>query len=204
MIKYKNNYYLLAKVPKDTIMEIRIATVNDAEAISKIYKPYVEKTAVSFEYEAPGVDEMKRRMQSTLEKYPYLVLLEDNTIIGYAYAGAFHSRIAYIHSAELSVYLDMNHRHKGYGRLLYQRLEEILLSQNVYMVHACIASPDEKDEHLTDDSELFHKTMGYKLSARYEKCGYKFGKWYSVVWMDKELVEKPENPADFIPFSKLV
>ena len=40
--------------------------------------------------------------------------------------------------------------------------------QNIYMVHACIAGPDEADEHLTNDSELFHGRMGLERIGRYE------------------------------------
>ncbi len=183
-------------------MEIRIASIKDAESIRSIYAPYVIETAVSFEYEVPSVEEFERRISYTLNKYPYLVAVEQGKIVGYAYASAFHPRIAYQHSAELSIYLDRDYRRKGIGKRLYNKLEELLLMQNVYLVHACIASPDEEDEHLTADSERFHEKLGFKLSARHDRCGYKFGKWYSIVWMDKVIKERPENPEDFIPFHK--
>lgn len=185
-------------------MEIRIANIEDAEAIRKIYAPYVIDTAISFEYEVPSIDEFRERIRKTLKSYPYLVLLEDEKIVGYAYASPFKSRAAYIHSVELSVYVDMEYRRKGYGNLLYEKLIDLLSLQNVYMVHACIANSDDEDEHLSNDSELFHSCMGFKLAGKHEKCGYKFGKWYNIVWMDKVIKEKIENPEDFIPFSKLI
>lgn len=184
-------------------MEIRLATIDDAKAIRRIYEPYVINTAITFEYDVPTVEEFEARIQKTLEKYPYLVLLEDGNIVGYAYAGTFYPRAAYMHSAELSVYVDMNCHGRGYGRALYNRLQELLLQQRVYTVHACIASPDEEDEHLTADSESFHEHMGFKLAGRHEKCGYKFGKWYSIVWMDKLLADRPDNPDDFVPFPEI-
>ncbi|MDO4965894.1 MAG: GNAT family N-acetyltransferase [Lachnospiraceae bacterium] len=181
-------------------MEIRVASVNDAEAIRRIYEPYVTKTAITFEYEVPSVEEFRERIKNTLEKYPYLVMEENGDIVGYAYAGTFYPRAAYSHSAELSVYVDMNHHNKGYGKSLYLKLEEFLLLQNVNMVHACIASPEEEDEYLTCDSENFHAHMGFEMAGRHIKCGYKFGRWYSVVWMDKVIKEKEENPEEFITF----
>ena len=54
-------------------LKIRIAAPEDAEAIAEIYRPYVEETAVSFEYTAPPAEEMRSRMLRTLENYPYLV-----------------------------------------------------------------------------------------------------------------------------------
>ena len=110
-------------------MKIRIATTEDAKEIRKLYAPYVLNTAVSFEYEVPSVEEFQNRIGNTLKEYPYLVAVENNAIIGYAYASAFHSREAYKHSAELSVYVKQNYKGQGIGRRLYSKLEELLLKQ---------------------------------------------------------------------------
>ncbi|WP_165062690.1 GNAT family N-acetyltransferase [Adlercreutzia sp. ZJ154] len=185
-------------------MEIRIATIEDAETIREIYMPYVLNTAVSFECEVPSIDEFQNRIRNTLIEYPYLVAVENDTIVGYAYASSFHSREAYKHSAELSVYVKQDCRGQGIGSSLYLKLEELLIKQNICTVHACIASPDGKDEHLTDASEKFHKKMGFEIVGRHSLVGYKFRKWYSIVWMDKVISERLDNPIAFIPFSQTV
>lgn len=95
---------------------IRIATTEDAGEIQKIYAPYVENTAITFEYDVPDVREMRRRIESTLAEYPYLVYVDVEGIVGYAYASAFHGRAAYKHCAEVSIYLDGEHKGKGYGK----------------------------------------------------------------------------------------
>ena len=53
---------------------IRSATVEDAEAILKIYTYYVENTAITFEYDIPSLDEMRGRIIKTLKKM-YLKIL---------------------------------------------------------------------------------------------------------------------------------
>lgn len=184
-------------------MEIRLATIEDATEIRKIYAPYVENTAVSFEYEVPSVEEFEKRIQKTLKEYPYLVATEAGQIVGYAYASAFHAREAYKHCAELSIYINQGKRRMGIGKSLYARLEELLVRQNVYSVHACIASPDGVDSYLTDDSERFHRKMGFETAGRHTRCGYKFGRWYSIVWMDKVLREKDMQPKPFIAFNEM-
>lgn len=73
---------------------IRIASEQDAEALLAIYAPYVQKTAVTFEYETPTVDAFAARIRRILKKYPYLVAEQDKELIGYACAGAFHERAA--------------------------------------------------------------------------------------------------------------
>lgn len=54
-------------------MIIRTASEADAPALLEIYAPYVERTAITFEYEVPSVDEFASRIRNTLQKYPYLV-----------------------------------------------------------------------------------------------------------------------------------
>ena len=87
---------------------IRAAKPEDAQALLDIYGYYVEKTAITYEYEIPTLDEFKKRIIHTLESYPYLVAEADGKIVGYAYAGFFRTRAAYGWDAELTVYIDKN------------------------------------------------------------------------------------------------
>ena len=77
---------------------LRIAREEDAGELLAIYAPYVEKTAVSFEYEAPTVEEFRGRICRIRERYPYLVAEAGGEILGYAYASAFHERKAFDHA----------------------------------------------------------------------------------------------------------
>lgn len=49
---------------------IREVTEEDAEALSAIYRPYVEETGITFEYVPPDAEEFRRRIQHTKGKYP--------------------------------------------------------------------------------------------------------------------------------------
>ena len=64
------------------------------------------------------MDEFEKRIIKTLEKYPYVVIEDGGLIRGYAYAGPFHSRAAYAHCCEVTIYLDRDSKGKGYGRAL--------------------------------------------------------------------------------------
>lgn len=170
-------------------MVIRAATREDAESLLKIYSYYVENTAISFEYVAPSLDEFSKRISSTLEKYPYIVLEDDGLIRGYAYAGAFHSRAAYAHCCEVTIYLDHDSKGNGYGKALYEALEKALKKIGIINLYACIADPEVEDEYLTKNSECFHQHMGYTKVGEFHKCGYKFGRWYNMIWMEKIIGE---------------
>ncbi|MBO7231860.1 MAG: N-acetyltransferase, partial [Bacteroidales bacterium] len=102
---------------------IRKACLEDAADILAIYAPYVENTAISFEYEAPSLEEFRHRMKHHMEKYPYLVAEQNGKLLGYAYAAAFHPRKAFQWLAETSIYLAPQAQGLGLGRRLYEALE---------------------------------------------------------------------------------
>ncbi len=166
-------------------MYIRRAAINDAERLLEIYSYYVENTAISFEYTVPSPDEFRKRITDTLAKYPYLVLEKDGSIKGYAYAGPFKARAAYQYSCEMTIYLDHAEKGKGYGRLLYEALEKELKAMGIRNLYACIGDPITPDEYLTRNSEFFHRRMGYDKVGTFHKCGYKFSRWYNMIWMEK-------------------
>ena len=185
-------------------MEIRTATPQDAAEIRRIYAPYVTDTAVTFEYDVPDADTFAERIHHTLERYPYIVAVQEGKIIGYAYAGAFRPRAAYQHAVEVSIYVDRAEGRKGTGRELYRELERRLLRQNVFVLYACITMTDRiRDPYLTDGSIRFHEKQGYALAGSFRHCGYKFGRWYSMIWMEKNISSRPEAPGEFIPFPEL-
>ncbi len=176
-------------------MIIRSARNEDAERLLEIYSYYVENTAISFEYEVPSLDEFRNRMIHIREKYPYLLLEEDGVIKGYSYAGVFKARTAYDHSCEVTIYLDRDSKGRGYGRALYGALEEALRKQGILNLYACIADPIEEDEYLTKNSEHFHRHLGYTKVGEFHKCGYKFHRWYNMIWMEKIIGDHPAADA---------
>ena len=184
-------------------LTIRMATPEDAEALLGIYGPYVQNTAVSYEYEIPSVEEFTARIRRTLKTYPYLAAVYQGEIAGYAYASRLHERKAYDWAVETSIYVRQDLRGMHVGKRLYDALEELLKCQNVLSVNACIAYPEVEDEYLTRNSVRFHERMGYKLIGHFHRCAYKFNRWYDMVWMEKALGDFSDTPAPLIPLSDL-
>lgn len=46
---------------------------------------------------------------------------------------------------------------------------------------------EEPDPYLTRDSIRFHEALGYRMAGKFHQCGYKFGRWYHMVWMEKQI-----------------
>ena len=57
-------------------LTFRVARPEDAAALLAIYAPYVEETAITFEYEVPSVEAFRARIAHTLATYPYIVAVE--------------------------------------------------------------------------------------------------------------------------------
>ena len=161
-------------------MSIRLAKEQDIPRILEIYRPYVENTAISFEYTVPTLAEFTRRFFGITAWFPWLVWEEDGLVLGYAYAGRPWERAAYQWDASASIYLCPEAQGKGIGKKLYAVLEELLQKQGYKKVYAIITTANEP-------SIAFHRAVGYRHTATMPNCGYKFGNWYGTVWMEKEL-----------------
>lgn len=171
-------------------MEIRLAKPSDARSLLDIYAPYVENTAITFEYEVPTIQDFAIRIEKTLEKYPYLVAEEDGVVLGYAYASTYYARAAYDQAVELSVYVSQDARGKGVGSKLYDALEDLLDQMGYVHFLACISLPNEA-------SLALHRKRGYQQVAHFPKIGYKFNRWHDIVWLQKSL-DKEARPIKLL------
>lgn len=174
---------------------IRVATEQDATAILSIYAPFIE-TPVTFENEVPPIDAFKSRITHYTKTYPWLVFIENNEVVGYAYASTYRERIAYQWSIECSVYISPASQRKGIAVKLYQALFNLLKMQGFKTVYAIITLPNEKSVGL-------HESLGFVHFATYENVGYKLGTWHSVGWWQLTLNPYKIPPAAPIPFSEL-
>ena len=62
-------------------------------------------------------------------------------------------------------------------------------------MNACVACPiGENDPYLTRDSICFHEKLGYRMVGEFYQCGYKFGRWYHMVWLEKHIGSHEGTP----------
>ena len=169
-------------------MIIRPVTIEDAEAVLNIYKPYIETTAITFETSIPAIEDFISRIKTNTEKYPWLVAEDNENIIGYAYASKHREREAYQWCVESSVYVLEEYHRKGIAKELYSKLFDILQQCGYVNVYAGITLPNPK-------SHSFHTKMGFEPVGIYKNIGYKLGKWHDVEWLVKTLSEHVSNPA---------
>jgi L-amino acid N-acyltransferase YncA len=180
-----------------TSITLRPVRESDAEALAAIYHPYVTDTAITFEYEPPAADEFVRRIRAVTAKYPWIVAVAENgRILGYMYSGAFKERAAYDWDLETSIYLAKDARGHHIGTRLESAYCRLLKAAGYTNVNACITvSPREADDYVTPASPKFHEHLGYALCGHFHQCGYKFGQWYDMIWMEKFLAPHESSPV---------
>ena len=165
-------------------MRIENVRLEDAQELLNIYSPYILKTAITFEYEIPSVEEFALRIEDALKKHTYLKAIgEDGRIEGFAFAHAFRPRPAYDHCVEVTIYVREDKREQGIGEALYSELEKQLSAKGYTNLYACVAIGE--DEYLTNASPMFHKAMGYREVGTFKSCGRKFGHVYDMIWYEK-------------------
>ena len=91
--------------------------------------------------------------------------------------------------------LDRNARNCGLGRRIYDALANRLKKMGILNLYACIGYPQTEDEYLTKNSQQFHAHLGFQTVGLFHNCGYKFGRWYDMIWMEKIIGEhKADQP----------
>ena len=83
------------------------------------------------------------------------------------------------------------------------KTKEILKAQGFVKAIALITPPMTEADNDVYRSVHFHENMGYKLSGRLTYSGYKFGRWFDTVTMDKMLCEPHENMESVKAFDEV-
>ncbi len=174
--------------PATSSARIRFAAEADAVGIAAIYAPIVQETAISFEEEPPGADEMARRLAAAAPLHPWLVAVAPGSrqVVGYAASARFRRRAAYRWVVETSVYVDPGHQRRSVASHLYVALLGVLTKQGYRRAVAGITLPN-------DPSLAFHRRHGFRPLGTGERVGWKHGRWRDVAWMQRDLGAHPPD-----------
>ncbi|MCY1152766.1 MAG: GNAT family N-acetyltransferase [Sphaerochaetaceae bacterium] len=175
---------------------IRLVREDDVREILDIYAPYVKNTSITFECTTPSLKDFNKKVSKVTSFYPFLVCEVNNSVIGYAYADRIREREAYDWDVELSIYLNQNYSNLGIGKILYEALLDILKLQNIYNAYGVITLPNKASVKL-------HKKLGFKEIGVFHNTGFKFNKWYDVIWFEKTIQSLQTPPDKIKPFSAI-
>ena len=159
----------------DIYLMIRQATSQDFASIAEIYNYYILNSHSTFELDPITDDEMGTRIKKVQDtfKLPWRVLIEENQVVGYAYATQWKARKAYARTTETSVYIHKDHFGMSYGRTLYGNLIDQLKMLGYHTLIGGISLPN-------DASVRLHESLGFQKIGTFKEVGYKFDRWIDV------------------------
>lgn len=149
--------------------------------IAAIYNHYIVGSHCTFEKVPVSAAIMAERIATVQEKYPWLVIEENGTIKGYAYATAWKQREAYAQTVESTVYVHPDAFGQGYGRKLYSELVQQLKTGEFHAALGGIALPN-------DASIALHEKLGFRKVGQLQQVGFKFDRWIDVGYWELLLV----------------
>lgn len=162
-------------------MIFRTVNLSDSQAIADIYNPFVTDSTVTFEEKAVTAEQISQRIEKVLDSgFPWIVLEQDGEILGYAYAGPWHTRSAYRFTAESTIYLSPYAGGKGYGHKLYRELLARLKEQGIKNVMGVVALPNPPSVKL-------HQSLGFTKVGEFKNIGVKFERQISVSYWQLKL-----------------
>jgi len=161
-------------------MDLRAATLDDAEALCDIYNPYVETTTVTFELRPRSLAEQREWLQSHLGVYPVVVATDGDEVVGFASLSPWRERPAYKTSAEDSVYVHRGRHGQGLGGLLLGELVRRGAEHGFHTLLARIVGGHEA-------SIAIHRKHGFDIVGTEREVGRKFNRWLDVVVMQRLL-----------------
>jgi L-amino acid N-acyltransferase YncA len=164
-------------------MEIRLATLDDAEAIRTIYNLEVEGSTATFDLVPRSLDDQRAWLAARSGAFSARVADEGGEVVGFASLSAYKERAAYRTTVEDSVYVDRSLGGLGIGSLL---LTEVVAIARASGFHAVMA----RIEASGTASRALHSACGFDLVGIELEVGRKFNRWLDVAVMQCVLTER--------------
>ena len=160
-------------------MHVRPATAHDISVINQIYNYFVEHSNSTFDIEPRSIGDA----QSWFDEHgtptrPVLVADDDETVKGWASFSKLSTKWGYDTTAEVSVYVSLEHQRRGIGKRLLQAALDAGDEAGVHCVIARIAGDNQASIRLFE-------SLGFGHVGVEREVGWKFGKFQDIVVMQK-------------------
>jgi phosphinothricin acetyltransferase len=161
---------------------IRRATRSDLTAITEIYNHYVEHTRVTFDLEPQSLENREEWFSLFNSTGPHQIVVAevDDIVGGYACSTKMRPKPAYNTTVETTIYVHPQNIGLGLGKLLYEKLFDLLANEGLHRAYGVIAIPNES-------SIALHESLGFKHVGTLSEVGYKFDEFIDVAWYEKAL-----------------
>ena len=161
-------------------MDIRVATLADAEAVRSIYNHEVEHGTATFDLVPRTLEEQQAWIRERAGALGVVVAEHEGRVIGFASLSPYRSKPAYNTTVEDSVYVDRDARGLGAGKALLTEVIGMAEARGFHTIVAHISDPEGA-------SVALHRACGFTIVGVQKEVGRKFGRWLDVVLMQRML-----------------
>jgi phosphinothricin acetyltransferase len=162
-------------------IEIRLATVEDLQAIADIYNYEVHNSTATFDTRSVSLDERLQWLAThDPRRHPVTVAVSDDRIVGWACVSSWSERCAYARTGEVSVYVHHEQRRHGVGKALLSDLIERARAAGLGVLLARISSGEQASIRL-------HEAIGFQAIGTMHRVGDKFGRILDVELLEYHL-----------------
>ena len=161
-----------------------------ADAILEIFNDAIANSTALYDYRPRSRQSMTDWFQAkSAGRYPVVGAADERgTLLGFASYGTFRAWPAYKYSVEHSVYVHKDHRGRGVGLALLNRLID---SARERQYHVMVGGID-----VTNAASIaLHEKVGFTHAGTIRQAGFKFGRWLDLGFYQLVLAT-PDNPVD--------
>jgi L-amino acid N-acyltransferase YncA len=161
-----------------------------AGAILEIFNEAIVTSTALYDYQPRPVESMAGWFKAKeTGRFPVIGAVDENDrLLGVASYGTFRAWPAYKYSVEHSVYVHKDHRGKGIGIALMQRLIAAAIGQQY---HVMVGGIDVNNA----GSIALHEKLGFVHSGTVRQAGFKFGRWLDLGFYQL-ILPTPAAPVD--------
>jgi phosphinothricin acetyltransferase len=165
-------------------LTVRLASVDDAAAIARIYNEGIADRIATFETEPRTPAQLASTLAEKGDRYPTVVVERDGAVVAWASAGAYRNRPAYAGVAEHSVYVARAARGTGAGRAALDALCRAYAERGFWKIVSRIFPENTA-------SLALHERCGFRVVGVYRRHGRLEGAWRDCVIVERLLGEEP-------------
>jgi phosphinothricin acetyltransferase len=162
------------------LVQVRLARIEDAEALRTIYNLEVQESTVTFDLVPRSLDEQREWMTARSGAHAVVVAEDGDEVVGFASLSPYKERPAYRTTVEDSVYVRRDQQGRGVGKALLAELLTLATQHGFHAVVARIVGGHEA-------SIALHQGAGFSVVGTEREVGRKFGRWLDVVVMQRLL-----------------
>ena len=160
----------------------RLATIEDAPAIARIYNEGIADRLATFETEPRTADGIARGLRDRAERWPTVVVERDGDVIAWASASEYRSRACYSGVAEFSVYVARDARGTGAGRAAMEALVAECEERGIWKLLSRVFPENESSRKLL-------AKVGFREVGTYRRHAKLDGAWRDTVIVERLIGE---------------